>query len=149
MVYSRKPSARRGYLFGTTEPLFPFGWGLSYTKFEISEPRLSSTSIATNETVEVMVDVRNTGDRAGDEVVQLYVHDKLASVTRPIKLLKGFKRVTLAAGERRTLKFTLGPDELSYWDVRMQRIVEPGLFDIMVGPNSVDLKTVVLEIEKT
>lgn len=147
MVYSHKPTARRGYLFGSVDPLFPFGWGLSYTEFEISEPHLSSSEIGIGDTVEIRVDIKNVGDRTGDEVVQLYIRDQVASVTRPVKLLKGFERVTLEAGESRSLKFTLGPEELSLWNTDMQKVVEPGLFDIMVGPNSVDLKTTVLEVE--
>ena len=99
MFYNVKPSARRGYLFDTTEPLFPFGYGLSYTRFELGAPQLSQARIARNGTVEVSVEVRNAGVRAGDEVVQLYVRDKVSSVTRPLKELKGFQRVTLAPGE--------------------------------------------------
>ena len=146
VFYNKKPSAGRGYLFDTTAPLFPFGHGLSYTKFDVSAPRLSTARIGIAGTVEVAVDVHNVGQRAGDEVVQLYVHDQVASVTRPVKELKGFQRVTLAAGERRTVTFKLGPDAFAMWNLDMREVVEPGLFDIMAGPNSVDLKTAVLEI---
>jgi beta-glucosidase len=144
--YNHKPTARRGYLFADKSPLFPFGHGLSYTTFEISEPRLSSARINLGDSVMVEVDVKNTGSRAGDEVVQLYVHDQVASVTRPVKLLKEFARVTLEPGERRTVGFSLGPDAFRFWNAEMQEVVEPGLFDILVGANSVDLKTAVLEI---
>jgi len=102
--------------------------------------------IKPGERVRVDVEISNTGTRAGDEVVQLYVRDQVASVTRPVKLLKGFERVSLAPGERRTLSFELGPEAFSFWNADMQEVVEPGLFDIMVGPNSVELKTKVLEI---
>jgi beta-glucosidase len=146
VFYDAKPSARRGYLFDTTEPLFPFGFGLSYTRFELSAPRLSAATIAPAGTVTVEVDVRNVGDRAGDEVVQLYVHDEVASVTRPIKALKGFERVTLAPGEARTLRFVLGPDAFSLWNLDMREVVEPGTFRIMTGPNSRDLQSVTLTI---
>jgi beta-glucosidase len=146
VFYNAKPSARRGYLFGTTEPLFPFGWGLSYTTFEIGAPRVSPPQIRKDGTATVTVDVRNAGGRAGDEVVQLFVHDKVSSVTRPTKELKGFQRVTLAPGERKTLTFTLGAEALRFWNAQMQRVVEPGELEIMAGPNSVDLKAATLTV---
>ncbi|MCI4589899.1 glycoside hydrolase family 3 C-terminal domain-containing protein [Sphingobium sp. BYY-5] len=146
IFYNRKPSARRGYVFEDISPLFPFGFGLSYTKFEIGKPRLSAPRIGTGGTVMVEVDVRNVGDRAGDEVVQLYVHDQTASVTRPIKELKGFERVTLNPGESRTVRLSLGPEAFALWNLDMAEVVEPGLFDIMVGPDSEALQSVTLEI---
>ena len=94
----------------------------------------------------VEVDVANTGQRAGDEVVQVYVHDQVASVTRPVKELKAFERVTLQPGETRTVRFTLGPEAFRMWDIDMNEVVEPGLFDILAGPNSQDLKSATLEI---
>ena len=146
LYYNAKPSTGRGYLFDTTAPLFPFGHGLSYTSFAIDAPRLSAPKIGVAGSVEVRVTVRNTGQRTGDEVVQLYVHDREASVTRPVKELKEFARVTLAPGEAREVAFTLGPDAFALWNAEMQEVVEPGLFDIMVGPNSVDLKSATLEV---
>ncbi len=146
VFYDAKPSARRGYLFDTTAPLFPFGFGLSYTKFEIGAPRLSSAKIGIAGTVTVSVDIANVGARAGDEVVQLYVRDQVSSVARPILELKGFERVTLAPGERRTVQFTLGPDAFRFFDITMREVVEPGLFDISVGADSTRLKTAILEI---
>lgn len=146
VFYDAKPSARRGYLFDTTAPLFPFGFGLSYTKFEIGAPRLSSAKIGIAGSVTVSVDIANVGARAGDEVVQLYVRDQVSSVARPILELKGFERVTLAPGERRTVQFTLGPDAFRFFDITMREVVEPGLFDISVGADSTRLKTVILEI---
>ncbi len=146
VFYDAKPSARRGYLFDTTAPLFPFGFGLSYTKFEIGAPRLSSAKIGIAASVTVSVDITNVGARAGDEVVQLYVRDQVSSVARPILELKGFERVTLAPGERRTVQFTLGPDAFRFFDITMREVVEPGLFDISVGADSTRLKTVTLEI---
>lgn len=148
MFYNYKPSAHRGYLFETGKPLFPFGWGLSYTSFSISDPKLSATTIATRGTVTVSVEVRNTGVRTGDETVQLYVHQKVGSVTRPVKLLKAFKRVTLNSGETRTISFVLNSHSFEMWNDTMQRVVEPGEFEIMVGPNSVDLKTALLKIQQ-
>ena len=146
VFYNRKPSARRGYVFEEISPLFPFGYGLSYTRFDIGKPRLSSHRIGVGGAVTVEVDVRNAGDRAGDEVIQLYVRDQTASVTRPIKELKGFERITLAAGEARTVRIALNPDAFALWNLDMEEVVEPGLFDIMVGPDSENLQTVTLEI---
>ncbi|RJF90839.1 glycoside hydrolase family 3 N-terminal domain-containing protein [Sphingomonas cavernae] len=146
MFYNAKPSARRGYLFDTTDPLFAFGHGLSYTTFDIGAPQLSQERIAPKGTVNVSVAVRNTGQRVGDEIVQLYIRDKVSSVTRPLKELKGFQRVTLKPGESRTLTFTLDERAFRMWNDKMERVVEPGEFDIMVGPNSVDLKTVTLTV---
>ncbi|MDZ5650141.1 glycoside hydrolase family 3 N-terminal domain-containing protein [Nitrospirillum sp. BR 11828] len=146
MFYNKKPSARRGYLFDTTDPLFPFGYGLSYTTFDVGAPRLSTPTIRKDGAVTVSVDVKNTGTRAGDEVVQLYLHQQVASVTRPVKELKGFQRVTLAPGENRTVTFTLDAQALGLWNQDMKRVVEPGAFDIMAGDNSVDLKTAVLTV---
>ena len=147
MFYNYKPSAHRGYLFDTTAPLFPFGFGLSYTSFDVSAPRLSAQSIKPDGSVDVSVDVKNTGSRAGDEVVQLYIHDRVSSVTRPIKELKGFQRVTLQPGEARTVVFHLDHRSLWFWNAQMKRVVEPGDFDIMSGANSADLKTAVLHVE--
>src|SRR3546814_6769539 len=111
------------------------------TSFEIGAPRLSATTIGTGGSVTVSVDVANTGKVAGDEVVQLYIRDKESSVTQPVKELKGFRRVTLAPGEKQTISFTLTPRSLSLWNIDMKRVVEPGAFDIMVGPDSRTLKT--------
>lgn len=146
IFYNYKPSARRGYLFDTTEPLFPFGFGLSYTTFEISAPRLRPASIGLSGTTTVEVDVRNTGARAGDEVVQLYVRDDHASVTRPIKELKHFQRVSLAPGAATTVRFQITERDLAFWNVDMKRVVEPGSFTLGVGPNSRDLKTATLTV---
>jgi beta-glucosidase len=146
--YSQKPSGRRGYLFSSKEPLFPFGWGLSYTKFEYSEPRLSQSEIRTGGETEVTVEVRNAGPRDGDEVVQLYIRQDVASVTRPVKQLKGFQRIHLKAGETKTVRFRITPAELSMIDVNMNRVVEPGTFTIMTGPNSRDLKSVRLTVRR-
>ncbi len=146
VFYDAKPSARRGYLFESTDPLFPFGFGLSYTSFTLSPPRLSAPRIGIGGSVDVEVDVTNTGQRTGDEVVQLYVRDQVASVTQPVKALKGFQRVTLKPGERRTVRLTLGPDAFALWNLDMDEVVEPGRFDIMTGANSRDLQTVTLDI---
>src|ERR1700677_273363 len=146
MFYNAKPSARRGYLFDTTAPLYPFGFGLSYNTFEIGAPKLASDHISVDGSVTVSVPVRNTGSRDGDETVQLYVHQLVGSVTRPIKELKAFERVSVAAGATKTVTFTLTPESFRMWNIEMHRVVEPGAFELMVGPSSVDLKTAVLHI---
>jgi beta-glucosidase len=146
LYYDAKPSVGRGYLFDTTSPLFPFGHGLSYTRFEIGAPVLSAPRIGPAGSVEVSVMVRNAGDRAGDEVVQIYLRDEVASVTQPAKKLVGFERVTLAPGETRNVRVTLAARAFAMWNLAMEEVVEPGRFTIMAGPNSVDLKSTTLEI---
>ncbi|MDR7295761.1 beta-glucosidase [Pelomonas aquatica] len=146
VFYNAKPTASRGYLGADHTPLYPFGFGLSYTTFSLSAPRLSKATIAPADSVTVSVDVTNTGHRLGDEVVQLYIRDDISSVTRPVKELKGFARVTLAPGERRTVTFTVTPAELQFYGMDMKRVVEPGTFTLMTGPNSVDLKTTTLTV---
>ena len=148
MFYNRKPSARRGYLFDTTAPLFPFGFGLSYTSFEIGAPQLSAPVIKREGSTTVTAKVRNTGSRAGDEVVQLYVRDDVSSVTRPVMELKGFVRLTLAPGESRNVSFPLTPRALQFWNADMRRLVEPGTFTIMVGSDSAHLKQAVLTVSE-
>ena len=145
--YYQKPSARRPYLFTDNSPLFPFGFGLSYTKFNYGNLRVEPSSIPANGTAKVSIDVTNAGSRAGDEVVQLYIRDEVSSVTRPIKELKGFQRVPLKAGETRTVSFQVGPEALRFYNREMKRVVEPGTFKIMVGPNSVDLNSTSLEVK--
>jgi len=146
IYYNHKPTARRGYLFTSKEPLFAFGHGLSYTTFEYSGLRVAPEKIGPGGQATVSVTVTNTGRRAGDEVVQLYVRDLVSSVTRPVKELKDFRRVSLAPGERKTVEFTVTPDKLSFLDLNMQRTVEPGWFDIMVGTSSVKFQTAKLEV---
>ena len=120
-------------------PLFPFGYGLSYTTFKISNLQLSAPQIDANGKLTVSVEVENTGRRAGDEVVQLYIRDVVASMTRPVKELKGFQRVTLQPGEKRRVEFVLGPEHLGFWNREMRYVVEPGEFRVMVGASSVDV----------
>ncbi|HEX6785300.1 MAG TPA: glycoside hydrolase family 3 N-terminal domain-containing protein [Sphingomicrobium sp.] len=146
IFYNYKPSARRGYLFDTTKPLYPFGYGLSYTSFDIGPPRITTPTVAVGQNASISVDVANIGRRTGDEVVQLYVRDDQASVTRPVIELKRFQRVTLQPGERRTLTFQLTPEDLSLWNPDMKRVEEPGTFTISSGPNSVDLKSATLTV---
>ena len=120
-------------------PLFPFGFGLSYTTFKISNLQLSAPRIGANGKLTVSVEVENTGKRAGDEVVQLYIRDLVATMTRPVKELKGFQRVSLQSGEKRRVEFAIGPEHLGFWNREMRYVVEPGEFQVMVGSNSVDV----------
>jgi beta-glucosidase len=122
-----------GYLDIPSTPLYPFGYGLSYTQFKLSHLQLNATSIHRDGTISIGLDVQNIGSRAGDDVIQIYIHDKVASVTRPVKSLKGFKRVSLQPGESRHVEFVLGPAELGFYDQAMQFVVEPGTFDVMVS----------------
>ena len=146
--YNYKPSARRGYLFDSVEPLFPFGFGLSYTTFACTNLRLERAEIGIAETARVFVDVTNTGAVAGDEIVQLYIRDVVSSVTRPVKELKGFRRMTLAPGETRAVAFDITPEKLAFYDIDMVWRVEPGEFRIMVGSSSrdEDLSSVTLKV---
>ncbi len=146
--YNYKPTARRGYLWEDVTPLYPFGFGLSYTTFDIGEPVLQKPEIANGEQAVVTVNVFNTGTRSGSEVVQLYIRDKVSSVTRPVKELKGFKKVFLQPGESKTINFTITSEELALWDVHKKWVVEPGEFNIMVGNSSrnEDLKSTVLKV---
>ena len=146
--YNYKPSARRGYLFDDVTPLWPFGFGLSYTAFAVTRVRLEKKVIRANGRTRVLADVTNTGRRAGHEVVQLYVRDRVSSVTRPVKELKGFAKVLLQPGETVTVALDLGPEALAFHDVRMREVVEPGEFTVMVGTSSrdVDLQSVTLTV---
>jgi len=143
MNTGRPPDAKNKYTSKYLDvpwtPLFPFGYGLSYTQFKITNLQLSAQRIRPNGQVTVSLDVENVGKRAGDEVVQLYIRDVAASVTRPVKELKGFQRVTLQPGEKKRIEFTLGARELGFYNRTMSFVVEPGEFKVMVGPNSEDL----------
>ncbi|OGJ92406.1 MAG: hypothetical protein A2487_04855 [Candidatus Raymondbacteria bacterium RifOxyC12_full_50_8] len=123
----------RTYRYFADQPLYPFGYGLSYSTFEYSNLQVLAGALPTTDTVSISVDVQNTGLIAGDEVVQLYISDSEASATVPIKELKGFKRITLMPGEKKTVVFDVTPYQLSFIDTRNKRIVEPGLFEVSVG----------------
>jgi beta-glucosidase len=148
VFYNYKPSARRGYLFDNVSPLYAFGYGLSYTTFAVQNVRLEKKKIKRNGTTRVRADVTNTGKRAGTEVVQMYVRDRVSSVTRPIKELKAFEKVSLQPGETKTVSLEITPESLAFYDVNMKYTVEPGEFEIMVGTSSrnEDLQRAPLEV---
>jgi len=136
-----KEKYRSKYLDVPNSPLFAFGHGLSYTKFEISEPRLSSTKINANQKLKVEVTVKNVGDYDGEETVQLYIRDMVGSVTRPVKQLRGFQKVFLKKGESREIAMTLNIEDLKFYNRQMKWTFEPGTFKVMVGPDSVNVKS--------
>lgn len=141
LYYNTKPTGRgNDYSDMSGKPLFPFGFGLSYTSFEYSNIRIFPASIIAEASVTVSVDVQNTGTRIGDEVVQLYTHDPVASVVRPVKELKGFKRVSLKPEEKITVSFVLSGKNLMYLDEKMKPIIEPGVIEVMVGSSSADIR---------
>ena len=145
IFYGHRPSGGRSNWYGdyvelSVSPLFPFGHGLSYTHFEFENLRIQPQQVPAEGEVEISVDVRNAGERSGAEVVQLYTHTPSSHVTRPVKELKGFKRVRLAAGEKRTVTFTLALGQLGFYDRSMRFVVEPGTVEVMVGSSSDDVR---------
>ena len=137
MVYNHKPSTyKHKYHTEKKTPLHPFGFGLSYTTYKYSAPQLSSSTISANGNVQVNVEITNTGKMAGEEIAQLYIRDKVSSVTRPVKELKGYQRVALNPGETKMVTFTLTPESLAFYDMQMNYVVEPGEFIIMTGSSS-------------
>lgn len=137
-VYYYRGLTGRGYLDMRTDPLYPFGYGLSYTSFQYDKLRVSPAKIPIGGTATVSVEVANTGAVAGDEVVQLYIRDEVASVIRPDRQLKGFERVHLKPGQTKTVSFEVGYEELCFYGLDEEWIVEPGDFTLMVAPNSRD-----------
>ncbi|MFK4302844.1 MULTISPECIES: glycoside hydrolase family 3 N-terminal domain-containing protein [unclassified Paenibacillus] len=134
------------YIDGSNEPLYPFGYGLSYTTFEYSEIRLSQKQMTTLETIVASVKVTNTGAVSGEEIVQMYIQDVYGSVVRPVKELKGFKKVTLAAGETQEIHFHITEADLAYWNVDKELAAEPGDFKVYIGSNSRDVKQADFEL---
>jgi beta-glucosidase len=144
--YYYKPSARRGYNFSDVSPLYPFGFGLSYTTYEYKNLKISQPQINMNASAEVSIDVTNTGKTDGEEIVQLYIRDKVSSVTRPVKELKDFRRVAIRAGETKNVTFNVTPDKLKFFNLEMKEVVEPGEFEIMVGPSSNKIQKINLTV---
>jgi beta-glucosidase len=144
--YNHKPSDNRSYEFSTRQPLFAFGSGLSYTTFKFDHLRVEPAKILPGGTATVSVDVANTGPREGDEVPQIYIHPRVSSVSQPLMQLKGFERITLKPGEKKTVQFRITPDMLSILNLDMHREVEPGVYDLLVGPSSNNTSTVGLTV---
>jgi beta-glucosidase len=140
VYYNKKPSMHRNYLFKDSKYLYPFGFGLSYTEYSYSDIKVSDPEPGAGETFEVSFTLTNTGDRAGKEVVQLYIRDEVSSVTRPVMELKGFRKILLEPGESQEVNFTITPDLLQFYGINMKRVVEPGWFTIMVGSSSADIQ---------
>ncbi|HCW05795.1 MAG TPA: beta-1,3-glucosyltransferase, partial [Cytophagales bacterium] len=141
LVYNHKPTVRGDdYNNLSGEPLFPFGFGLSYTQFEYTNIQLEKSTIASNESVKLSVVIENIGDKAGAEVVQLYIQDELASIARPIIELKAFTRIHLKPHEKKTIIFSVTPDMLSMFDKDLNRLVEPGIFNLLIGSSSKDIR---------
>ena len=149
MIYNHKPSAYfHKYAFEKKKPLYPFGFGLSYTNYKYSKPRLSSNELKKGKTISLSFEIENTGTMDGEEVVQLYIRDKVSSVTRPVKELKGYKRIFLIKGTSKTVSFEIDESMLAFYDINMNYCVEPGDFSLMVGSSSadIDLKSVNLNV---
>ena len=132
---------RSNYLDVDNDALYPFGYGLSYTTFRFSDITLNRSSIGMDNELVASVTVTNTGDRAGSEVVQLYIRDLVGSVTRPVKELKGFEKIYLQPNESRTVRFTIAPEMLKFYNADLKFVAEPGDFDVMIGPDSRNVKT--------
>ena len=122
------------------ENVFPFGHGLSYTTFEYVDLTVSDTAVPVDGSVDISCTIKNSGDRAGDEIVQLYLHDVVASITRPVKELKGFARLSLMPGEAKRVIFTVSADLLSFTGIDYKRIIEPGIINVMIGSSSKDIR---------
>ena len=150
MYYNHKPSAQfADYISQDINPLYHFGFGLSYTDFRFGSPHLANSSIGRDESTTVTVEVTNTGNTAGEEIVQMYIRDKVSSVTRPVKELRGFKRIALNAGETKMVTFRIDPEKLAFHNIEMNYVVEPGIFEIMTGSSSrdTDLQMTELQVE--
>ena len=151
MIYNHKPSAYfHKYADVKKTPLYPFGYGLSYTNYKYSKPLLSNTTLNKEDKIIVTTEITNTGEVDGEEIAQLYIRDNVSSVTRPVKELKGYQRVFLKAGETKKIKFTINSESLAFYDINMNYVVEPGTFTIMTGSssNDKDLKKTILSINK-
>ncbi|RYY76827.1 MAG: beta-glucosidase [Gammaproteobacteria bacterium] len=141
VYYNYKPAAKRGYAFTETSALYPFGFGLSYTQFTYSNFKISKSTVNAGDMVDISVKVTNAGAMDGDEVVQLYIHDQFASLTRPVKELKGFKRITLKSKESTIVTFGLSVNQLGFYNSDMKYVIEPGIFEVMLGSSSQDIRS--------
>ncbi|MCF7568775.1 fibronectin type III-like domain-contianing protein [Sabulilitoribacter arenilitoris] len=152
VFYSHQPSGRgfyhqpgtlekpeRDYVFSSTEPLYPFGYGLSYTTFEFSDLVVEQNEISKEQSMKLSINIKNTGTKAGKEVVQVYINDKISSVATPVKKLKAFKKVELSSSESKVIEFEIPCSELGLWDRNMEYVIDPSEFEIMVGSSSKDI----------
>jgi beta-glucosidase len=139
---------KTNYLDIPNEPLFPFGYGLSYTTFEYGDLRLSGETVTSSSGITASIDITNTGDRSGKEVVQLYIRDLVGSISRPVKELKGFQKIELNPGEKKTVEFNITEELLRFYNGDIEYISEPGDFTLFVGPNSEDVKSVGFSLAK-
>ena len=140
LTYNLKPVSYKDYLEAAFQPAFAFGHGLSYTRFAYRDLEISPVTLAADRSISIRFAIENTGDRVGEEVAQLYIHDVVASLTRPVKELKGFRRLKLQPGETQVITLTLPVEELAFYDQAMRRVVEPGLFEVLVGSASDDIR---------
>ena len=140
-------SFQSNYLDVRNDPLYPFGYGLSYTTYQYGELKLDSKTMSPDGQITVTIPVTNTGNRDGIEVVQLYIRDVVGSIARPVKELKGFQRLSIKAGETATAAFTIDASKLKFYNYDLKEVVEPGEFDVMVGPNSRDLKRATITVQ--
>lgn len=143
-VFNRYQS---NYIDERNEPLYPFGFGLSYTTFAYGELKLNKTTLMEGESIKATINVTNTGDFKATEIVQLYTHDIYASLARPVKELKGFERITLNPGESRDVTFSITPDMLRFYNSELEYVWEPGEFEVMAGPDSEHLSTCKFELK--
>jgi beta-glucosidase len=148
VYYYKTPAARRGYVFHDNSPLFPFGYGLSYTTFSFGKPFIDREQISAGESAKVSVTITNTGSRSGDQVVQMYVHHPVSTVVQPVIVLRGFKRIHLEPGASTTVVFDVGPGQLSIFDAQMKKTVEAGPVDIRIGSSSADTSSVRLTVRE-
>ncbi len=155
IYYNHKNTGRPGdkenyytsqYLDLPLTPLYPFGYGLSYTSFKYDNLKLDKDTINKNESLTASINITNTGKVEGEEVVQLYIRDLVGSVTRPVKELKGFRKIKLSPGETQTVSFSVTPDMLTFLDINLKPVIEPGKFNVMIGGNSVDLNSISFEV---
>jgi len=143
-----RPKFKSNYLDIPNEPLYPFGFGLTYTNFLYGKPTVSQNTLSPNQKISISVNVTNTGSKEGSEVVQLYIRDVVGSISRPMKELKGFKKISLIPNETKTVTFEINEELLTFYNKELQQVVEPGDFEIMVGPNSKDIEKVTIKYNK-
>jgi beta-glucosidase len=146
--YNHKPQQMGHYVLDDESPLYSFGFGLSYTTFQYRNVMLQKDTISRDECCTVAVDVTNTGNMAGDEIVQMYIRDLYSSVTRPVRELKDFRRIHLQSGETKKVELTITPEKLSFYDIQKNYTVEPGDFEIMVGTSSEEYMTTILTVKR-